>query len=61
MLIELPAAKIAVTLMAVPITVPTSTVVLAAAAIPEMLNPSAWDRLKPMVWLASAPTWKLPL
>ncbi|MNH27566.1 hypothetical protein D3C79_876830 [compost metagenome] len=33
----------------------------AAAAIPEMLKPSAWLRLKPIVWLASAPTWKVPL
>ncbi|MNR46928.1 hypothetical protein D3C85_1659630 [compost metagenome] len=34
--------------------------VAAAAAIPEILKPADWFRLKPMVWLASAPTWKEP-
>ncbi|MNI78985.1 hypothetical protein D3C77_556980 [compost metagenome] len=38
----------------------TSIVVAAAVAIPEILKPSAWDKLKLMVWLASAPTWKVP-
>ncbi|MNL12360.1 hypothetical protein D3C87_1332260 [compost metagenome] len=44
-----------------PLAIDTRPVI--AAAIPEMLKPPATlvVRLKPMVWLASAPTWKVPL